>query len=102
MDPDVERRLSRIEAKLDSKVIYADVYKAQMDAIKDAIANSTANATRETEAAKNLIVEKVSNVEEDVNDLKEWRKTIYALIATAYLALIGAVLLFLLQGAGRG
>lgn len=100
-EADFERRLARIEEKLDQKIVWRDVYNAEQTAIREAIANATTNATRETEAAKNLIVEKVKGVEEDVSDLKEWRKTIYALIATAYLALIGAVLLFLLQGAGR-
>lgn len=95
---DILRRLDRVESvqermerKLDDKIVYKDVYRAEKDALREALG-----------AAALASAERDKSLKEDVDDLKAWRKTIYVLIATAYLGLIGAILTFLLNQAGGG
>lgn len=97
MTQDFERRLERIEKKLDEKIVYRDVYQAERDAIRAEIAHVTAAATKETEAAKNLINEKIENVELRVGGLETGRKVVVGLMATFLTTLIGGIILLLLQ-----
>lgn len=101
-EEDILRRLARVEAKLDEKVVYQDVYKAEKEALRDTIAGVARLASSEIVAATGRINDRVDGVVEDVDDLKAWRKTIYALIATSYVGLLATILMYLLQNsAGR-
>jgi hypothetical protein len=86
---DVLRRLDRLETKLEERIVYKDVYLAEKQAIHEAIGHAALIGAERDKA-----------LAADVQDLKDWRKTIYTLIAMAYLGLIGTIISFALNQAG--
>lgn len=66
MEPDLERRLERIEKKLDERVVFRDVYDANQRAMWDAIARAESASTRETDRAAELMAATFAALRADV------------------------------------
>lgn len=96
-EDDVLRRLGRIEGKLDNRVVYKDTYEAERAALREGIASVAELASQQIAAGAAVQNEKIGNIEDDVTDLNKWRTTVYALIATSYVALLGGLILYLIQ-----
>ena len=78
---EILRRLSRMEAKLDTKVVYRDVYEAEKRAIEDRLHSRT-----------EAVDKRVGEVEKDMTAVLDGQKWIRRTVIGNVLAVAGVVI----------